>query len=609
MKKIYLLVGATAFLGSAFSQSGNMNVEYPAVETTKHGSVDGLTQKIKPAQQFEAKGITIWEDDFSDPSEWMMTNTSAPTPEDWTIETDPSNMPNAAAELYPFASTTANNGFALINSDGQPGNVDGDGAIVAEITTVNAIDLSLYPYVTLSFEHNYRWWQEKRAVRVSGDNGANWTEFELTNGAGSPPNQNSGNPEVTSIDISAVAGGQNQVLVQFYYNDNDYWGWYWAVDDVKITETDPYDLRNNGIYWGSMGPIGARIPYYQVPLDQIAPVDLSGSVANVGYEDQTDVEYSVSVVSEAFTSVSAAETVLAFSTDTVDCATQFTPPGLGSYTFDAAVTSGNLDATPTNNAITAGGVQEVTNYVYARDMGTSDGRFAPDMDYEAGNLFDVWVADDVTAIDVEFGTDLDINGLEVFGRIYSIDATSGDFVLVDETPIYNTASGWEGTVQTLAFSSPVPLNAGEAYLAVVGSFSTGMTVGTSGDSEDQTSFLYGDLGTAGIAWYFTNSTPMVRMNFDPTISVEANEMNDFNLNVYPNPAQNNANVDFTLENAGEVTFELTDLSGKTVYSTSEKMAAGNNSIVVPTDALSNGIYTFSFTNGNSVITKKLVVTK
>lgn len=609
MKKIYLLVGATAFLGTAFSQSGNMNAEYPSVETTKHGSVDGLTQSVKPAQQFEAKGITIWEDDFSDPNEWVMTNTSAPTPEDWTIETDPTNMPEAAAELYPFASTTANNGFALINSDGQPGNVDGDGAIVAEITTANAIDLTGYPFVTLSFEHNYRWWQEKRAVRVSGDNGANWTEFELTNGAGSPPNQNSGNPEVTSIDISAVAGDSSEVLVQFYYNDNDFWGWYWVVDDVKITETDPYDLRNNGIYWGSMGPIGARIPYYQVPLAQIAPVDLSGSVSNIGYEDQADVVYSVDVASEGFTSSSATETVLAFALDTIACATQFTPPGIGSYVFDGSVTSGATDATPTNNDITGGGTQEVTQNIYARDMGVSDGRFAPDMDYEAGNLFDIWAAADVTAIDVEFGADLDINGLEVFGRIYSIDPNDGSFVLVDETPIYNTAAGWEGSVQSLAFTSPVPLNAGEAYLAVVGSFSTGMTVGTSGDSEDQTSFLFGDLGTGGIAWYFTNSTPMVRMNFDPTINVASNELNDFNLSVYPNPAQNAANVDFTLENAGEVTFELTDLSGKSVYSTSEKMSAGNNSIVVPTDALSNGVYMYSFTNGNTVITKKLVVNK
>lgn len=609
MKKFYLLVGATVMLGSAFSQSGNMNIQYPSVETTKHGNIDGFSKEKKPAQQFETKGITIWEDDFSDPSTWTMTNTSQPTPEDWTIETDPSSIPEAAPELYPFASATANNGYALINSDGQAGNADGNGAIVAEITTASAIDLSSNPYVSLSFQHNYRWWQDTRGVRVSGDNGATWTEYEITNNAGYPNDQNSENPVMETIDISGVAGNSSEVLIQFYYNDNDYWAWYWAVDDVKISETDPYDLVNNGIYWGSMGPIGARIPYFQVPLDQIAPIDLSGSVSNIGFEDQLDVLYTVDITSESFTSPSIPGPVLAFETDTIDCTVQFTPPGLGAYALDATVSSSEIDATPSNNDITAGGEIVVNDYIYARDEGNAEGRFAPDMDFEAGNLFDIWTAQDVTAIDVEFGTDLDINGLEVFGRIYSIDPNDGSFVLVDETPIYNTASGWEGSVRSLAFSSPVSLNAGEAYLAVVGSFSTGMAVGTSGDSEDQTSFLYGDLGTNGIDWYYTNSTPMVRMNFDPTMNVNSQELNEFNLTVYPNPAQNSTNVDFSLENSGKVTFELTDLSGKSVYSVSKNVSAGNNSINVPTDALSNGVYMYSFTIGNTVVTKKLVVNK
>lgn len=608
MKKIYLLVGVTALVGSVFAQSGNMNVNYPAVKTTKHGNVDGLN-KVKPSPKFETKGVTIWEDDFSDPSTWTMTNTSAPTSEDWTIETDPSNIPNAAAELYPFASTTANNGFALINSDGQAGNVDGDGAIVAEITNTTPIDLTGYQYVSLSFEHSYRWWQDTRGVRVSGDNGATWTEFEITNNAGYPNDQNSANPEVELFDISAIAGDSSEVLVQFYYNDNDFWAWYWVVDDVKIVETDPYDLRNNGIYWGSTGPIGTRVPYFQVPLDQIAPVDLSGSVSNIGYEDQLDVIYTVDVTSEGFTSPSGVETVLAFETDTLDCAAQFTPPALGSYVFDASVTSTATDATPGNNDITAGGEITVTNNIYARDEDTPEGAFAPDMDFEAGNLFDIWTTQDVTAIDVQFGAGLDVNGLEIFGRIYSIDPGDGSFVLEAETPIYNTEAGWEGSLRTLALSDAVTLNAGEAYLAVVGSFSTGMSVATSGDSPDQTSFLYGDLGTGGIAWYYTNSTPMVRLNFDPTINVVSNELNEFNLSVYPNPAQNSAHVDFTLKNASDVTFELTDLSGKTVYSISEKMSAGNNSLVVPTDALSNGVYMYTFSNGNAIVTKKLVVNK
>ena len=606
MKKIYLLVGVTALVGSVFAQSGNTNIDYPAVKTTKHGNVDGLT-KVKPSPKFETKGLTIWSDEFTSAADWVFTNQSVPSGSDWFIEPDPASIPVAA--LSPFGSTTASNGYLMINSDAIGGS-DGDGTpTIVQATNATPIDLTGYPYVSLTFEHNYRWWQDTRGVRVSGDNGATWTEFEITNNGGYPNDQNSENPTVELFDISSIAGDSSEVLVQFYYNDNDYWAWYWAVDDVKIVETDPYDLRNNGIYWGSDQAIGTRVPYFQVPTNQIAPIDLSGSVSNIGYEDQLDVIYTVDVTSEGFTSPSAVETVLAFETDTLDCAAQFTPPGLGTYVFDATVTSTATDATPGNNDITAGGQVTVNDFIYARDEDVAEGAFAPDMDFEAGNMFDIWQAADVTGVDVQFGTGLDVNGLEVFARIYSVDPNDGSFILEGETEIYNTEAGWEGSLQTLVFENPISLNAGEAYVAAVGSFSTGMSVGTSGDSPDQTSFLYGDLGTGGIAWYYTNSTPMVRMNFDPELSVNSIEANEFNLTVYPNPAQNSANVDFTLENASDVTFELTDLSGKSVYSISEKMSAGDNSIVVPTDALSNGVYMYTFSNGNAIVTKKLVVNK
>ena len=41
---------------------------------------------------------------------------------------------------------------------------------------------------------------------------------------------------MSTYDISSVAGGQSEVLIQFYYNDNDIWAWFWAVDDIAISE-------------------------------------------------------------------------------------------------------------------------------------------------------------------------------------------------------------------------------------------------------------------------------------------------------------------------------------------------------------------------------------
>lgn len=290
MKKIYLFLGLTAIVGQAIAQTPTNSRNYPEVKKTKHSSLNEVIN-VKPATQHQAKGVTLWSDEFDTPGNWVMTNSSAPISWDWVITTNPNAMPNAAGDLFPFASTTAANGYALIDSDGQPGNANGDGAIVAQMTNATPIDLTGQPFVSLKFQHNYRWWQDTRGVRVSGDNGGTWTEFEITNNAGYPNLQNSANPEIEMINISSVAGNSSEVLIQFYYNDNDFWGWYWVIDDVEIVETDEFDLAVTGLYWGSTGGSGSRLPYYQVPVNQIAAIDLGGRVTNFGYANQSDVVF------------------------------------------------------------------------------------------------------------------------------------------------------------------------------------------------------------------------------------------------------------------------------------------------------------------------------
>ena len=58
---------------------------------------------------------------------------------------------------------------------------------------------------------------------MSNDGGNTWTEFNITDQNGYPNNQNTNNPEVTTIDISSIADYSSSLLIQFYYNDNDYW--------------------------------------------------------------------------------------------------------------------------------------------------------------------------------------------------------------------------------------------------------------------------------------------------------------------------------------------------------------------------------------------------
>ena len=190
----------------------------------------------------------IWSDDFSNATNWLFTNSSTPS-KNWSLETASlSNlMPTYPPVIQAAYFSTVANGFLFIGYDEVDESSNGT-PIVCEATNAAPINLTGHPNVALNFQHCYQYTGETRGVRVSGDNGATWTEYQVTSDFNNPGNcigcdasssapNNAGqivNPRYESINISDVAGGQSQVLIQFFYNDNDIWGWYWAVDDVRI---------------------------------------------------------------------------------------------------------------------------------------------------------------------------------------------------------------------------------------------------------------------------------------------------------------------------------------------------------------------------------------
>ena len=89
-----------------------------------------------------------------------------------------------------------------------------------------------------------------------------------------------------SIDISSIAGNASQVLIQFYYEDNDFWAWYWAVDDVKISRKDQNNIVNNSSWMFGENSGGAE--YGRTPVTHLPQNWYVGSqVTNDGVNDQT----------------------------------------------------------------------------------------------------------------------------------------------------------------------------------------------------------------------------------------------------------------------------------------------------------------------------------
>jgi hypothetical protein len=268
-----------------------------------------------------------------------------------------------------------------------------------------------------------------------------------------------------------------------------------------------------------------------------------------------------------------------------------------------AVTSGATDAAPTNNTILSAATISVNDFIYARDNGTmSSGSFNAGLKFEVGNIFDMVTGADLKGIDVVINPQA-VAGAQMYVKLYSIDA-AGDFSYVDESDPYTLTTQNLGQKITLTLiNGAQTLNAGESYLVVAGSVGDGgasddLIVGTAGLSEAQTSFYKDEVGT----WFFTTATPMVRMNFDPSASIDALE-NAFGLNVYPNPASDVINI--SLNKTTSATISVIDVTGKVVKTSSMNGLTSS----VNTSGLMSGVYYVTITDGTSVATEKVVIKK
>ncbi len=144
MKKNLLSVCALLAVSVIFAQSNLVSL--PSDNLQKGSTTMSIVPNPTPSTAVAAPSV-IWYDDCSDLNTWTLTNSST-LGFDWEISYDPAEIPYA--NLSPIASTTASNGYMLINSDlnGSPTGTDGEGTIIeAEFTNATPIDLTNYPNV------------------------------------------------------------------------------------------------------------------------------------------------------------------------------------------------------------------------------------------------------------------------------------------------------------------------------------------------------------------------------------------------------------------------------------------------------------------------------
>lgn len=498
MKKIYFAV-SFCFLLSGLTTYGQKSTKTKAIKNnyvSVQKTLEKSSKKIKP------KSAVLWEEDFSDGgTSWSMDNESD-YDGDWVVGT---NGPTGGYSegMGSIESTTAGNNFALFDSDAL---CPSDCQQNAWMQTNSPLDFSNYEGVVVSFESYYRDYYGSCFLELSTDM-TNWVTYEVHQDIG--VNELSDNPELITVNVSNDFGGEPEVYLRYRYEGG--WAYAWMIDDIVVAEAFEYNLNLSNVSW-SMGYEGLN--YGTIPVAQLSTIFFDAQVINEGTQNQTNVVVDLDINGEGVSSPE--QTILSDETLNFNVGTYDAPQEVAGYTVKASVSSPNEEENPDNNVINNAAAFDVSNYIYARDKGASNytggGVSVQGNGYDVGNTFEILSTQQLKAIDVYIRDDAPV-GEEIYGTLY--DLSFGEFDYLVETDLYTIQESDLGKFITLPFISPVTVEEGGLYVPTIGTYGGGFVTGVSGASDPQTTFLYSH---SDATWYFTTSTVMVRMNFDPCIN-------------------------------------------------------------------------------------------
>lgn len=610
MKKIYLSVVALGVALSSMAQVGPVQTQQVKMRATMPVGME--LPGVTPSSAAAAAGDTLWSDDFSTPGNWTLTNNSSPAYDFEFVSALPANLSGFGTTLE----SATNDQFLLANSDGE-----GDGnnqECYAEFAT--PIDLSGYSNVNIVWTQYAADFFDENFVEVSTDGGTTWTSFEVN--AEVAPNDATDNPDYVQVNISsAVAANPSNVTIRFKYTAA--WGYFWAIDDVAITEGVSNDLGVDDVWHGD---IVNAWEYKEIPLAQAQSVVVGAASSNLGANAQTNAMYGYSIILAGDTVDSGMfaannDSIVSTDGDTTWFDTEYTPMAVGTYEVHVYVSSDSADANAANDMGMS--VFNVSENVYGHDdinnitVQTGGGNDANDdmNEYKVGMVYEVFEATTLYSVQTAFGSSTTTSSciVELYDYennpnlddpletvVYDIDAAndiSGGSTLVLVDILINGAQG-------------VDLDPG-TYMVVVGNTGVGedLTLLASNGDDDFGQLRYGPYGAGGaIDWYIGWTTsPIVRMNFDETVDVQENE--DVSaVSVYPNPAVDNITVGFTSKDNQDLTVNVFGIDGALLMSNQLKAQAGQNSrVTFDVENLASGMYLVQIQGAQSSLTKRVVV--
>lgn len=594
----------------------------------------------------------FYTNDFSNCADWEMGTANE---EGYTQFVDDLNfecgtpVPEGFAAIDPINSTTADNGYMMVDSDEYGGEEGGTGIENCWFQSVMAIDCSEHEFVSIDFETQYYMWDggasdgnEYCLLEVSRD-GTTWPEpdtFEESAGMvdfldGDGPVQARyelfpemetqdpvDNPTLITFDISEVAGNQETVYLRFRWKGT--WGYAWMVDDIAVYDTPANDLRMES--YTSVTDVETT-GFYDNGVwhtSQATDVQMAALVSNIGTDEQTNTILSVSVDGTEV-AVSDPYTLGYQESDTLRATGYTIPTDAGMYMVEYSVASDFADENPTNNM--RDGFFYVDEVAYGRDNGEITGLYPAETyndDFGTAVGYDFFNDATIYGIQVAFADGLPETEItaQLFDGALEDVGPSSEVCLLSESFFNDGSEDPEDIIWTnIMFEDPQEVFAGDFFAAGFNTFGgESVRILEANYAPDNTCWVYGDLGSNGLDWYFTNEVPMVRLimvavdpetgeEIETTVSVNEVEAQSFDIKVAaPNPATDMTRIIYSLDNASEVVVEVRDINGKLIEMVDlGTLGSGTHRLNLNVADYAPGLYQYTFNVNGERATGKLIV--
>lgn len=443
--------------------------------------------------------------------------------------------------------------------------------------------------------------------------------------------------------ITGIAG-EDSLRIKFTYAGDFY---YWAIDDITLVERPNNDMQANENFF-------AVAPNAITPASQVEPINFLIDIENVGGKTQTNVAVDLSIVdgsgAEVFITTEDYGSIVSDSiAENRIFADTFTPTDEGTETYTATytVSSDSTDANPDNNAISF--TFAVSDTTFAKDSGGTGG-VAPGADdsYTYGNVFHV------------------PNGAGYFARYMSFSVSNAEALATAGKSVTTYLYQWDGVggselsiapenLRVQAFNSytftgnegdglitiPVDLDGNaielldDAYYIVAVQYETDdeetFFINVSRERDYQATWFMtdslempryasaldvGNTGTLGLVGFGFGVVPVIRLHIGDndditqpgiTTSTQVILPEDNKIAIFPNPVENNLQLDIDLTEATDrLLVKVFDNNGRLIMNHSYDNIRQSN-LDYSVKNLASGPYFLQVVTDAGVRTKRFVV--